>query len=142
MKVLFDTSVLIAALSARHIENARALPWLERALAGEVSGVVSTHALAELYGTLTGHAAWRIPPQLCIQVLQSNISRFDVTGIDESDYWYTLEQMARLGLPGGGIYAALHARAAHKSGAEAILTLNAKHFSRLGDDTARLVRVP
>jgi predicted nucleic acid-binding protein len=55
LKVLFDTSVLIAALTGRHVQHAVSIPWLERALAEEVVGLVSTHSLAELYAILTGH---------------------------------------------------------------------------------------
>jgi predicted nucleic acid-binding protein len=48
VKVLFDTSVLVAALVEAHPMHARALPWLQRAKAGEIAMVVVSHSVAEL----------------------------------------------------------------------------------------------
>jgi predicted nucleic acid-binding protein len=50
VKILFDTSILVAALLEDHLDS---LPWLQRAIAKEIQGVVSTHTLAELYAILT-----------------------------------------------------------------------------------------
>lgn len=53
-----------------------------------------------------------------------------------------LAQMVSLNLTGGGIYDALIAQAAVKAEANILLTLNPNHFTRLGEDMARLVQVP
>lgn len=53
MKVLYDTSVLIAALLVEHANHALAFPQLELARRGEVKGYISTHSLAELYSVMT-----------------------------------------------------------------------------------------
>lgn len=58
------------------------------------------------------------------------------------DYPAVIAQMVTLKLPGGGIYDALIAQAAVRGNAEVLLTLNAKHFTRLGDAIASLVQVP
>ena len=50
--------------------------------------------------------------------------------------------MVSLNLPGGGIFDALIAQAALKGNAEVLLTLNAKHFTRLGAEIASLVQIP
>ena len=69
MKILFDTSVLVAAVVQPHPMHSRALPWLKRAKAGEYDFVVATHTLAELYAVLTtlpvkprisSSTAWRL----------------------------------------------------------------------------------
>ncbi len=45
-------------------------------------------------------------------------------------------------LPGGGIFDALIAQAAIKAQSNALLTLNPKHFTRLGEAVAQKVQVP
>ncbi len=49
MKILFDTSVLVAALVQKHPKHERALPWLSKAIRNEFEFIVSSHTLAELY---------------------------------------------------------------------------------------------
>ena len=53
MKVLFDTSVLVAAFEVSHSRHSVCLPWLQRAQEKEIDGYLSTHTLAELYSVLT-----------------------------------------------------------------------------------------
>lgn len=53
MRVLLDTSVLVAAMVEAHPAHERALPWLQRVEAGIDSGVVAAHSVAELYAVLT-----------------------------------------------------------------------------------------
>jgi uncharacterized integral membrane protein len=75
-------------------------------------------------------------------VLSSYLSQFGAVPLDQHDYWLVIERVSGLSLPAGGIYDALHAQAALKSIADQLLTFNAKHFVRLGDDVAALARVP
>jgi predicted nucleic acid-binding protein len=53
VKVAFDTSVLAAALVASHRDHARAMVWLSAVSEGTLDGVVSVHALSELWSVLT-----------------------------------------------------------------------------------------
>ena len=53
MKVLFDTSVIVAALIESHPMHERAFPWLKQAKAREFDLVVASHTLAELYAVLS-----------------------------------------------------------------------------------------
>ena len=50
--------------------------------------------------------------------------------------------MTLLNLPGGGIFDALIAQAAVKASVDVLLTLNPKHFVRLGDEVSSIVQVP
>ena len=52
MRVLFDTSTLIAALVEPHPMHGRAFPWLKEAKARAFDRVVAGHTLAELYAVL------------------------------------------------------------------------------------------
>lgn len=53
MKVLFDTSVLAAALLEYHPNHKLAFPWLRNVKKGKYVGFISMHSLAELYAILT-----------------------------------------------------------------------------------------
>ena len=53
MKVLLDTSVLVAAMIEAHPAHERALSWLQRAKGKEITAAVACHTLAELYAVLT-----------------------------------------------------------------------------------------
>ncbi|MBS0261361.1 MAG: PIN domain-containing protein [Planctomycetes bacterium] len=53
MKMLLDTSVLVAGMLSDHAHHSVAWPWLERAKAGAFEFVVAGHSLAELYAVLT-----------------------------------------------------------------------------------------
>ena len=49
MKILFDTSVLVAALINSHPRHESAIHWLQQVKLGEIEMVIATHTLAELY---------------------------------------------------------------------------------------------
>lgn len=53
MKVLFDTSILVAALVDSHPKHSVSFPWLTKAKNRKIEGFVATHTLAELYAVLT-----------------------------------------------------------------------------------------
>jgi predicted nucleic acid-binding protein len=48
IKVLFDTSVLIASILVNHEQHSACIPWLTRVKRGEIQGFIGTHTLAEL----------------------------------------------------------------------------------------------
>ena len=62
--------------------------------------------------------------------------------LEAGDYLAAVTRCQDLGLQGGAVYDTLIAQAALRSGAGALVTLNAKHFVRLGEDVSRLVRSP
>jgi predicted nucleic acid-binding protein len=143
VKVLYDTSVLIAALLVRHTNHAIALPSLERARLREVQGYLSTHSLAELYSVMT-----RLPKPLSVLPDEAVATLADLTTYLEpvplvaADYQGAIALMAGLKLPGGGVYDAVIATAAVKVEVDFIITLNPKDFVRLGEAIAALVQVP
>ncbi|MEH2407726.1 type II toxin-antitoxin system VapC family toxin [Nostoc sp.] len=53
MKVLFDTSVLVAALTVNHPKHSVYFSRLKAAKSIEVQGFISTHSLAETYFVIT-----------------------------------------------------------------------------------------
>jgi predicted nucleic acid-binding protein len=140
VRVLFDTSVLVAAFVVNHPRHEDCAFWLERTKSQNIEGLIAVHTLAETYAVLT-----RLPlkPAISAELLiQENLENLDVVVLTEVDYQTTIERMVRLGLIGGGIYDALIAQAALNANADLLLTLNPKHFTRLGDPIARLVQEP
>jgi predicted nucleic acid-binding protein len=133
MTILFDTSVLVAALVKAHPVHERAVSWLKRAKTGEVSMAISAHTLAELYAVLTTlPVSPRISPDMAWRLINENIEKtVVVVPLGTEDYIKTIRQLKDGGFSGGIIYDALIFKAALKSGADSLLTLNAADFTRL-----------
>jgi predicted nucleic acid-binding protein len=143
MKVLFDTSVFVAAFEVSHPRHGVCLPWLQRVQEKEISGYLSTHTFAELYSVLT-----RLPvkptiaPAIAQRLIDENLRLFVAIPLTAHDYQQAIACMVELNLPGGGIFDALIAQAALKAEVDVLLTLNPGHFTRLGKDLAQRVQVP
>lgn len=142
MVQLFDTSVLVAGLSAAHAGHEVARSRLAAAARGEVDMAVSTHALAELYATLTALPTRpRVTPGQARHLIEENVlQRAAVVALDAADYAQVLDRMADLGLTSGAVYDALHVRAAEKVEADELLTFNGRDFRRMPpSDPTRLI---
>lgn len=133
MRVLFDTSVLVAACVGSHPEHARCRSWLARALSGELEMVISTHTLAELYATLSGLPVRpRIGPSDARRLVRENVERHaQLVPLSASDYRAVLNGAAEAHLAGGVVFDALIARAAEKARVDRLLTLNPREFERV-----------
>ena len=143
VKVLFDTSVLVSAFVVNHPQHGVCASWLERAKSQEVEGFVATHTLAETFSVLTRlPLSPRISAHLAQRLITQNLNRFETVSLDASDYRSVISNMVSLNLTGGSIYDALIARAALNVDVDILLTLNIKHFSRLGENLARIVQLP
>lgn len=144
MKVLFDTSVLVAAIVEEHPMHAIALPWLQKAKTGKFDFLVASHSLAELYAVLTTLPLRpRISPSTAWRLVNSNVeSSAKVISLSPLDYKKTVKEMAELGLSGGIIYDGLIAMAARKSGADRLLTFNPDDFFRAWPQGESLIASP
>lgn len=144
MKVLLDTSSLVAAMVESHPHHGRAFPWLKKARTGALQLVVACHALAELYAVLTSlPVSPRIAPATAWRLIKDNILPCaQIVALSAADYRTVLSNLAELGISGGATYDALIARAAKKANVEKILTLNAGDFSRVAPDMAGLIQAP
>ena len=144
MKVLCDTSVLVAALMQAHPAHARALAWLVRAHSGEIEIVISAHSLAELYSVLT-----RIPlkppistPEIWKLIEDSVLSLCTVVALEPAEYASVLRGLSNVGIGGGPTYDALIAAVAQKSAVDQIITLNVGHFVRVCPELAAVIAEP
>lgn len=143
MKLLFDTSSLIAAFVQSHPAHTAAWEWLEQTLEGTHHGVVATHTLAELYAVLTRLPLRpAIPPPVALQLIEENLRGFQTIALSAANYRAVLRRLEKLNLAAGAIYDALIAQAALKARVERLLTLNPGHFRRLGKDVEAMVLVP
>lgn len=144
MKILFDTSVLVAALVASHPHHSRAFPWLKKAKEQEIELLISSHTVAELYAVLTTlPVSPRITPGLAWRLIhESVLACATVTALSSSDYQSTIKRMSEIGISGGVVYDALIAKAAQKAGAERILTFNVTDFKRAWPEGAVHISAP
>src|SRR5688572_4257968 len=105
MKMLADTSCMVALLVEDHPAHARVLPYLQRVVRGEVRGVLAAHTLAETYSVLT-----RMPhtppirPEVAWQAIERNLPHFEVVALTEEEYKSVLSELAGRGIGGGPTY--------------------------------------
>ncbi len=144
MKILFDTSVLIAGLVETHPMHKSAFPWLKRAKANEFEMIVVSHTIAEVYAVLsTLPIKPRITPLIARKLINKNIEpNSKIISLSPGEYKLVIKQISELGLAGGVIYDALIARVAQKSKVDRLLTLNIDHFNRAWPDGEKLISSP
>ena len=144
MKVLFDTSVLVAAVVQSHAAHARALPWLVRARGDSIAMCVAAHTLAELYAVLTRlPVSPRIAPATARLLVRENVEKVgSVSALSAAEYAAALGRFAELGIAGGGVYDGLIAQVAIKVRADRLLTLNPDDFLRVWPEGADRITTP
>lgn len=141
MRILLDTSVLVAALLGQHPRHAPSLASLLEARREEEGLWVASHSLAELYAVLTRFPVRpHVPPGVARRLVHENLLReAHVIDLDASDYAAVLDRMADHGLTGGAVYDALVVQAALKADVDRLRTWNAADFRRVWPDAgARL----
>jgi predicted nucleic acid-binding protein len=130
MKVLVDTSVLVASVLDQHDCHEVAFAVLDRVQKGTDAGFISAHTMAEMYAVLT-----RLPPpfrhspeQALFSIEENVVKYFKITGLTGHDYKDLLREAALMGIQGGTIYDAVVLKSAVKSEVARIYTLNQRHF--------------
>jgi predicted nucleic acid-binding protein len=74
VKVLFDTSVIVAASLPQHLNHTPCFIQLQEAKTAQIQGYLSTHSLAELYSVLTRMPSQpRMSPQDVKRLLESHL---------------------------------------------------------------------
>lgn len=141
MKAFLDTSVLVSTFYEEHEHHDPSLALFVGL--NKKTGCTAAHCLAEVYSVLTGMPGKdRVAPEEALLFLSDVRERLAVISLSETDYEDVLTQAAKQGLVGGGIYDALLAKCALHAKAKAIYTWNVKHFVRLGEEIAGLVKRP
>jgi predicted nucleic acid-binding protein len=144
MKILFDTSVIIAALIESHPMHARSFPWLKQAKEKKIELIVASHTLAELYAVLsTLPLKPRISSSVAWRLIKENIESISkIFSLTPAEYSSTIKSLSDMGLIGGTIYDALIAKVAQKAKVERLLTLNIDHFRRVWQDSENKIVAP
>lgn len=144
MRVLFDTSVLVAGLVEAHPAHAGAFRWLCRALKKELDFYVCAHSLLELYAVLTRLPLQpRIMPGTGRRMMRASVeARATIVTLTKADYLAVVDEVADFGLLGGVVYDALIARCARKTSCDVLLALNEADFQRVWPDHGGAVRRP
>jgi predicted nucleic acid-binding protein len=144
MKVLFDTSVIIAAFINSHPKHIRSLKWLQRVVKREIQGVISVHTILETYSLLTSlPLSPKIGVDMAIELLKENIlNNFELISYHPEDYIDLLTSLAKNNIAGGASYYGLIMRAAEKSNADKIVTLNADDFIRVSPGLLNKISEP
>lgn len=137
MVTLLDTSALVASLVLTHPRHRWALPFLK---GPDVH--ICAHSIAELYSALSASPQLHLTAAQAVSVVEHLLEQVAVVLLDVSAYQQGIRRVASLGLSGGAIYDALIAEAALSAGADQLVTLNAKHFVRLGPEIAEIVVTP
>jgi predicted nucleic acid-binding protein len=141
VKILLDTSILVAAMVEAHPFHEQGLIWFKRVSSGTDKGVVAAHSLAELYSILTTLPVQpRISPEEARRLIQHNvIQKFDVITLGSQDYTQVIDLLAEIGIIGGATYDALILRAAAIAKVDLVVTLNEKDFRRVYPELAEKI---
>jgi len=133
VRILLDTSVLVAGMVESHPAHERAFPRLQRVKAGEDSGVVAAHSVAELYAILTTLPIRpRVSPTDARRLIERNVlDTCQIVPLSDADYADVISHLASTGVAGGATYDALILHAATKVEVEEIVTLNERDFRRV-----------
>ena len=130
MKILFDTSILIAAFVESHPKHKSALSFLMRAKNKDFELLVPSHTILEIYSVLTSAPFRpRITPKIAKQLIDNNIKNIaKIIYLTDKDYFKIIERMSTSNFAGGIVYDAIIVECALISKADEILTLNSKDF--------------
>jgi predicted nucleic acid-binding protein len=144
MKILFDTSVIIAALVESHPMHQRAFPWLKQSKKNEFELIIACHTIAELYAVLsTLPTKPRISPAAAWRLVHENIEAIGkIVSLTAAEYSSVIKKISERGLVGGITYDALIAKVAEKSKVEQLLTLNSNHFKRVWPEGEKIIVSP
>lgn len=138
MKILFDTSILIAAFVESHPKHKNALSFLIRAKNREFEMFISAHTILEVYSVLTSAPFKpKITAEVAKKLIETNIKTIaKIIYLTDKDYFRVVKKMSNSNLIGGIVYDAIIVECALNSKVDEILTINSKDFLRLTKDNS------
>lgn len=133
MRVLLDTSVLVAAMVEAHPAHELALPYLQRIKDNSDTGIVAAHSTAELYAVLTTLPVYpRISPPIARRLIRQNVlDSCEIVCLSQADYSAIIDHLSDSGIVGGVTYDALILYTALKVNVDRVITLNKEDFQRV-----------
>ncbi len=143
MKIAFDSSVIIAGTHEMHPHHRRAIVWIDAVLDRRITGMITWHALAEIWSVLTRMPApARLSPEQAMRVVRRLQGVFQLLQLEPSTYNEALERCTNRGFFSGVVFDALHLVGAEHAGADAIVTFNGADFVRLATPASPRIIVP
>ena len=129
MKTYWDSSALVAAVET---------PAMQLRLQRERGGTRS-HALAEVFSTITGNPKNRADAQIAAEILANLAKSLDFVDLTADEMLAALKSARKLGVRGGRVHDFFHAVAAKKSGAKKIVTLDKNDFAGLTEIALEII---
>ena len=143
MKVLMDTSTLVAAVLPSHEQHVACVQWLEAAKQKAFELIISVHTIAELYAVLTRMPVRpRITGEIAVQFIDDILAAARPVALSPRHYQDLVASLAQSGLVGGVIYDGVIAKAAEIEGVDYLLTLNKSDFKRVWSAEASRIASP
>jgi len=137
MRVLLDTSCLVAATLPQHEHHRTTIEDLSRRRAAGHTFLMAAHGVLEAYAVLTRlPAPHRLAPSDALAVLDRNWGKAETIALTAAESWRVVRHHAGSGLSGGRVYDGCIAACARKGKANEILTWNVRHF-----ESTREIRV-
>ena len=122
MKPYWDSSALVEACQSLVL----------RARLHREGGITRTHALAEVFSTLTGgNLAFRVDADEAAETVASLAGELAFHDLTAADVLTALRAARKKGVRGGRVHDYLHALAAEKAGAKKLLTVDRNDFKDL-----------
>ena len=143
MNLVFDTSVLVAAVRDAHSHHERARPWIRAVASGRIDAAISLHAAAETWSVLTRlPGSLQLPPAMATLVVDRLLEQFQPIAMSEAIYRRAMVRCAERGSRSGALFDALHLVAAESVGALGLVTFNRADFERLRAEDSPEILVP
>jgi predicted nucleic acid-binding protein len=142
--VCFDTSVLVAGVLAAHPMHERAMCWIEAVHQQELRGLMTAHAVAELWAVLTRlPLASPLSGTMAEQIIKRLCRTIRPIALTNAHYTAAIRRCAERRQRSGAVFDALHLVAAEGKRCEALVTFNPIDFQRLANtDSPRIVVPP
>ncbi len=129
MRVLLDSSCLVAAALPQHEHHAATIENLARRRGLGHAFVIAAHSLLESYAVLTRlPPPHRLSPSDALGVLDRNWAKTETAALTGTETWRVVRQHGGAGIGGGRIYDGQIAATARKAKVGEILTWNVRHF--------------
>lgn len=139
MKIYFDTSALVTAL-VDQLPNHEAALFCLAAACRDHEAMTSTHALAEVYATLTAlPLPRRIQPGEARTLIEGLQQKLAILALSARLYDCAIARVAAQGISSGVIYDALHLGVAENAGCRRLHTYNLGDFQRLGPQSLTIL---
>ena len=129
---VLDTSVLVRAVIEGMPSHGEARRYLDDVRDGRATAAIATHALAELFATITALPTRpQHTPREARALIRQISDLLDVVELTIDHYHDVIDRMVEHGLSSGAIYDGLHVAVAESVQADRLVTFNGRDFRRM-----------